>query len=1200
MASEAHAMTTVPSRGARPDTAGCAATSVSIMTPVPAPDAAGPHAMTAHDPPMPSRTIDQDLARYVNLKLSALGEPTSRATADPGFMAIAGPLLRNHFEKDQLLGWPLSAVDARIQGFLDAHLADVCPEGVPRLPARTFVLDRPGLGRALSLPPTQDRFASPYLTSYRTHQGVLHNPKADRRTTKGVFHVAEGGLPVPEDKIAVPKRTFAALLAAALRPPPEVLALPFTADQPEVARLFVSLLLRPIVCPATDRDPVKTMELRFFAPGSLVSNLDFVEGIFGNAGDPYLPENDAALDVLRWTGHTGCVVLAPHLVGLRARDLGLPHADAATERQRRDGMCWRDEGDRYNGGKAFKVTCRDATGLMITIIADNYYGYCKKEVKTQISFAANLYGLAEEEHAGGAIAHGSYVLGQDFFADRSYLGPGPTFEEAMALLGDRVEPRPGRWAVDRRFPDVVYVPEDAEFHVRAGQITWTHQGEAHALTLRAREVYVLPSGYRVRLEKQQGGTAWRLVGTRPDGVLCHKPCTVSGGGKSEIAKSLLPMIQRAPVFVKEHARDMDLVDEILKRDFTGIYRNGPPDARARRPLLSPERTLGSVIKLLTPSPDYTDAHNAWVRALPQTLRQLLFTVKRYYRPEWGDAWRAHFTVDRINGYPGHELKFDDQRLVANYLRVGFSPEDGAWRMYKLRPDFNPAEKVQVEDDITASVVIPRARLRGGGGDEGAAAGAERSVKLVANCESLLFQRPDDAIHRGFDLQAEADVATEGTFLSNFEPLDRAQAQAIVDHVTEFDRYSEPMKRLLEGFLLAPAADYVVSSAHPRLVEGKPSKNPRYLQKRPDLVNARASWLAEIGARLHRKIPADAPLLTPVDAVLAGRRTNPAQPEINLPPLAVFSPIHYQELPELFMDFLSSLTGKSPSTTGFGSEGALTKGPFNALWPVVDVNNALVAAILTGLPGFTTAAGHVGPRYRVDHDVSMLVPEIWCRMRPHERDPRWLAEHGYLEKLDDFDLGGRRVLASRLGWRITSRFVDHFLGRLFETPATVFTDEMLRPELQGREAFAAGVDAIVDAQTRVALGWFADGSVEAACPPLRALLHVMVHGQFDGMGIGDPRLRAMFTREAMLASDWYRERLRTKQRRDVALWRRHLEAVNAFLPSPGGGPDDLPARRAAARAQLERVSAPAYLDELEGSIGADPFHLQTAAPADRAP
>ena len=77
-----------------------------------------------------------------------------------------------------------------------------------------------------------------------------------------------------------------------------------------------------------------------------------------------------------------------------------------------------------------------------------------------------------------------------------------------------------------------------------------------------------------------------------------------------------------------------------------------------------------------------------------------------------------------------------------------------------------------------------------------------------------------------------------------------------------------------------------------------------------------------------------------------------------------------------MDFIASLTGKSPSTTGVGSEGALTKGPFNALPPVYDLNAALTSYILTGLPVFSTAAGWVGPHHRVDHDISLLVPEIW--------------------------------------------------------------------------------------------------------------------------------------------------------------------------------------------------------------------------------
>ena len=322
------------------------------------------------------------------------------------------------------------------------------------------------------------------------------------------------------------------------------MVLPFAADQDEPVRLFVSLLLRPLVCPATERDPQKSMEMRFFAPGSLVSNLDFVEGIFGNGGDPYLPENDAALDAMHWTGHTGCVILAPHLAGILKKDLGLPHESEATERQRRDGMFWRDPHEAYNGGGAFKVACRDARGVMVTIIADNYYGYCKKEVKTQISFAANLYGLSEEEHAGGAIAFATYVLGQDFHAGRTReLEESRVRRRHASCSGPMVERKPEGYAVDARYPDILYVPEDARFSVLDGTIRWVKRRRGTKSDVCARETaYVLPSGFRVRMEKQSAGSAWRMVGARPRGTLCHKPCTVSGGGKSEISKSIANVI----------------------------------------------------------------------------------------------------------------------------------------------------------------------------------------------------------------------------------------------------------------------------------------------------------------------------------------------------------------------------------------------------------------------------------------------------------------------------------------------------------------------------------------------------------------------------------------------------------------------------------------------------------------------------------
>ena len=142
----------------------------------------------------------------------------------------------------------------------------------------------------------------------------------------------------------------------------------------------------------------------------------------------------------------------------------------------------------------------------------------------------------------------------------------------------------------------------------------------------------------------------------------------------------------------------------------------------------------------------------------------------------------------------------------------------------------------------------------------------------------------------------------------------------------------------------------------------------------------------------------------MDAVLPGRRNNP--PEGSIRSLACYNPIHYMELPELFMEFICSMTGKSPSTTGAGSEGALTKGPFNALPPIIDLNNALVSFILTGHNGFVTAAGYVGPKVRVDHDVSLIVPEVFCRMQPQERDPKFLLASHYLDKLEDFDPRGQ--------------------------------------------------------------------------------------------------------------------------------------------------------------------------------------------------
>jgi len=1107
-------------------------------------------------------------------------------------------LFARYREQSRLLSEHLSPVDRRIQDFLDDLFSGLAGEPAIRLPSETFLLDRYGLARELSLPLDADHWHNEQVSSYRLDNGVLHNPINDRRTTQGVFHVAEIGLPVPGDKLGVPLVAYARMLREALRPPRDLLRLPFTANWDDPVETMVSLLLRPLVCPEVPGvSSEKRLEIRFFAPGGLVSNLDFVEAIFGNWGDPFLPENDAGLDVDGWTGNTGCVILAPHLTRLKKKDLGLPHVSDATAEQRQNGMCWSSEDELYNGGSPFKITARSVSGVMVTILADNYFGYCKKEVKTQISFSANLYGLAEEEHAGGALAFSTVSLGDRFAPEGRQVGSEHRFGEAMELLGDRVMVHDSGYATDTVYPEVHYVPEDADFDIKKQSVTWARGDVQAGLKLLPGGVYILPNGYKVRMAKHPAAPSWRLVGTMPEGTFCHKPCTVSGGGKSEISKSLSDAVLYGPILVQNVDEDLALVDAIFKRDFSdvsSVMSSAHGRATKSRPILSPERSLGSVIKLLTPNPDYSPDYNTWLESIPKHVRALVFVIKRFYSPSWGDDWMSHFSVDIINGAPGHELKHDGRKLVGSYLRVGLE-ENGAWRTYKLRQDFVAADKVQMEDDISASTVVPRELLKGLPKEYD----GHPSLKLAVNCESRLFQRPDDAIHPGFDKQTEIDMSSPGLFCSNFQPLSTNDLKGMVEDVALHDAFTDPMQAHLTKNA-ARDAGYSICSAKPRIVGGKPTKNPRYLQVRPDAGRPRDRYVAEMGARLYRKTPIEEKVVFPVISVLSGRRNNP--PDGAIRPLCVFGPIHYQELPELFMDYICSVTGKSPSTTGAGTEGALTKGPFNAICATADLNNALVSILLCGYAGYSSAAGWIGPNYCFEHDISLLVPEIWCRLFPQERHPQRLLAEGHLERVDDFDFEGRRVLASRLGCRITSKFVATFFGRVFDNPATVFSEEILRPEVQDLKVFADGVDNIVDAQRRVAEAYFKDNSVEDACPPLKALLHIMAHGHYQGKDAHDPEVRGLFTRDALLSSDWYAERLRVKQDRDVDLWTRHVRALSEFLARPGHRDEALrlgiEERLEQAKAELERVSSDDYLESLQGTIGADPIHAETTRAARR--
>ncbi len=1137
----------------------------------------------------------REMIQYINLQLAALGQPLftgeteeEEKLASARFISLTEGLISSFREKSRLLTGHLSPADTRIQDFINDYLKDLKFDKPYRLPYTTFVLNQPGMAREVSLPPNGKSFKTSLLNSYRLKQGILNNPAADKRTTKGTFHIVEGGLPVALDKKEVPKIAFAHLLHEALHPSDDINVLPFTANQEKQAKIMVSLLLRPVVCPEVKGViSKKSMEIRFFAPGSLVSNLDFVETIFGNAGDHNLAENDAALDIEHWTGHTGCIILAPQLTKMKKKDVGLPHYNDATERQRIDGMCWTDENELYNDGGAFKMTCRDERGVVVTLIADNYYGYSKKEIKTQISYSANLYGLVEEEHAGGAIAFpcgnmGDNIFGQPFSEKFNNLY---SFEEVKKLLDGKVDVRPENYAVDKKYPNIIYIHEHSDIDIEKGTVEWVHEGNLHSLNLSPEKIYVHPTGHKFQLAKHPEQQLWRIVDTSPEGVFCHKPSTVSGGGKSEISKSMQNAIKYGAFYIQNLEEDSKMADMLINYDYSNRWKNIRPDARPSRPLLSPHRTLGSAVKLLTPSDQYSEEYNNFLLSLPVHVKQLALYIKRMYRSHHDKgSWKEYLNVELVNGRKGNALRYKHNKIIASYVRIGFNP-DGQWFLHKLRSDFIASKKIQTEDDITASITLPASRLNNLNPEY-----KNKSVKLLTNCESYLFQRPDEAIIRGYDKEAEEDIVSENTFLTNYEPLTRQNAIELFENTIQFDKYTQPVKDLIKKVVDSSKEDYFVSPAHTRIVDGIPTNNPRYLQRNLFRHENQDSYLAETGVRLFRKIPNDKPVHFTVNAVLPGRRNNPADREKGIRPLSVYNPIHYQEVPELFMDFICSLTGKSPSTTGAGSEGALTKGPFNMLVPTSDLNNALLSHILCEYQGFSSAAGYIGQENRFDHDISILVPEIWARLVPEDRDANQLIQNNSLEKLEDFEYNGEKVLASRLGYRINENFAFRCMNKLFDEPLSVFNEKMLKPELQDMEAFVDGIKNIVEAQQKVALRYFEDRSVEAAIPPLKILLNIMAYGNFNGKDLNDPELRKEFERDHVIQSEWYRKRLELKQQKDIAFLKKQIQYLNDFTTDTNN--HDLVKgmhineRIEKAQNKLNYIESGNYLEELTGTIGAD--------------
>ena len=1110
-------------------------------------------------------------------------------------------------------------VNNSIKKFLDhSTLKD---NHLMRLPGanETLILDSPGMAYLASLPDKEEPgygrfFINKYVESYEliNNQGVLHNPRFDRRTSgRETFHIADYGYPVPYDKTSVPIEAAARILKAALNPPSEDKVLPYTKHWGEKkAETFVSLLVNPLVVPEVQGfSQQEYMETLVLAPGGMVSNLDFIERIFGNAGNHFQPDDNLFTNPEHWTGDTSVIIFAPHLNEVLLTEMGIDShilSDACSP-----------DMQYYNNGNAFLLKIRDTSGVVITIIADNYFGLGKKTIMTDVSFAADRRGLVLQEHAGGAFVQPQVNLGA-YFSVALHVKDCPHFSRTLEILGDRISMQPEGYGIDNLDLNVWYLPETAEFTLNSSEqkVYWTHNGERHSAPLNPDVDYFIPNGRSIAIVEEPGldhNIEWKLVGRFARGTFIHKSDTVSGGGKSELAKDVSDLLQYDKLTVKNLEFALDGVEKILNGHYgpNFIFQQRFKDMEwaGGRPALDQSRSLASVEKLLTQSPEYTDEYNNWLSKISAASKLMLMHLHMTQSSgEDISNWRERFKTQKIDGEEGKFVFFNGHPIKMRTLRMGYDANNEEI-LVRLRPDVQISKTKKEEDDLTASIGVPAKYIAG------LDASPNSCKRIVQNMEFRFFNRTDGACIRGAELKAERDIAGQGNYLVNFEPLPLSYAEELASNKVEFVKYSKEQ----QGLILAAReayrngeSGYFCASDLARIIginekTGKPirSPNPRYMEDDERLYSNKVDLLSEISTRLHRGIDLTKPVYYPVDVINPARRLNTTDITSDgktIPHIAIYPPIIIQDLPELMMDLIVSVTGKSPSTTGgLSSEGAGTKGPFNCMPAIHYLNNQLKEIALTGEPVITTAAERIGPHYKIGHDLSIIIKEVLARATAEELSR--MKELGYFELEPDIEVDGETIKGGTF-YGLTEMGMIRLFGHICLNPDKVFNDEQLHPWKQNVKLCAEGRTELARLRREVARKYFEDGSIGYACPPLKALLHIMAFDIYDSNNdhpsvstesvkwtLSSEDFRKLFTAEEILKSEWYTQSLVESIRLDkerVGNQRKELlryleDNKNMLLNSDLIKYQD---RLKRLDLRLTRLNEANYMEHIYGSIGAD--------------
>jgi hypothetical protein len=101
---------------------------------------------------------------------------------------------------------------------------------------------------------------------------------------------------------------------------------------------------------------------------------------------------------------------------------------------------------------------------------------------------------------------------------------------------------------------------------------------------------------------------------------------------------------------------------------------------------------------------------------------------------------------------------------------------------------------------------------------------------------------------------------------------------------------------------------------------------------------------------------------------------------------------------------------------------------------------------------------------------------------------------------------------------------------------------------------------------------------------------MARGDYKGKGVHDGEIRRMFTRESLLASEWYARRLANVAELDRKRWERCVTYLRGWMARETDASLaerlGIRERLAMAEREMKRASAGDYAAGLRGTIGGD--------------